>query len=142
MADTIRATENSPIDELPNFNVSAERGVPQVLGATVRIVSDALGHAPIVVLSDSGHTAREVSSFRPDASIHAMTPDATVDRQCRLLWGVTPHVMGKMPNSEKRAAHALALLVRRKAFRRGTRVVLVSGTGKPGSANKIEILTA
>jgi pyruvate kinase len=141
MADTIRATEASAADNLTRAVVEGQRGVPELVGASARLVSDALGHAPIVVLTDSGRTAREVSSFRPEAPIHVVTPIAATEHQARLLWGVTPWKVPSIPKKlELRSAHAIAFLRRQKAFKPGTRVIVVSGAGKPGTANKMEIV--
>ena len=142
MADTIRSTEASEMEDKTEEPVmEGDRGIPELVGASARLVSDALGYAPIIVLSDSGRTAREVSSFRPQAPIHVITPVATTQRQCRLLWGVTPWCVSSVPKKlELRATHAVAFLRRKKAFKPGTRVIVVSGAGKPGTANKMEIV--
>lgn len=142
MADTIRATERSRFDDLSTAELTeGNRGIPELVGASARLVSDALGHAPIVVLSDSGRTAREVSSFRPEAPIHVVTPVDTTARQARLLWGVTPWKVPSIPKKiDTRADHAVAFLRRQKIFKPGTRVIVVSGAGKPGTANKMEIV--
>ncbi len=141
MTSTIRATEASPLDDVDHPVVEGQRGIPELVGASARLVSDALGHAPIVVLTDSGRTAREVSSFRPEAPIHVITPVPTTERQSRLLWGVTPWHVPSIPKKlELRATHAVAFLRRKKAFKPGTRVIVVSGAGKPGTANKMEIV--
>lgn len=142
MASTIRATEASPLDDVSHPVVEGQRGIPELVGASARLVSDALGHAPIIVLTDSGRTAREVSSFRPEAPIHVVTPVPTTERQCQLLWGVTSHRVPSVPKKlEQRAAHAVAFLRRKKALKSGTRVIVVSGAGKPGTANKMEIVS-
>lgn len=158
MADTIRATEASPEAYASSAGENGEQGpalsgsrrrlpsqgaqdVPELLGAAVKLVSDALGRAPIVVLTTSGRTAREVAAFRPAAAIHAMTSDPIVEHQCQLLWGVKPWLISRAKRPELRLQQAIALLRRHKAFPAGTRIVAVSGAGKPGSANKMEIVT-
>jgi pyruvate kinase len=141
MADTIRAIEASMVDERPMWALNGSRGVPELIGSAVRMLSDALGKAPIVTLTASGRTAREVVSFRPEANVYAMTPDATVQRQMQLLWGAESFLIPKSRPSDH-LKHAMSLLIKQKMIKKGTRVVVVSGIGKPGSANRIEIVTA
>ncbi|MEN9557821.1 MAG: pyruvate kinase [Candidatus Parcubacteria bacterium] len=140
MADTIRATEASAFDNLAQAVVEGARGVPELLGAAVRLVSDALSHAPVVILTSSGRTAREVASFRPEAPLHAITADPMVARQCRLLWGVTPWHVSLPKALQARTEKAMAFLRRQKALKPGMRAIVVSGAGKPGTANKMEIV--
>ena len=140
MDRTIRSTESSTFDDLPGVSLGGTRGVPELLGAAVRVVSDALGHAPIITLTASGRTAREASAFRPDAPIFAITPDPIVERQLRLNWGVESFVMSRAASSKAEVARAIALLRKHKKIRAGSNVIVVSGSGKSGTSNTIEIV--
>ncbi len=144
MADTIRATEGSRFTDSPaaSSTMSGVRGVPELIGAAVRVVSDALGHAPIIALTSSGRTALEIASFRPEAKIFAVTSDPTIERQSNLCWGVESFLAPTSQRPDERLKRAMAVLLKQKAIKRGTRVVVVSGIGKAGSANKIEIVNA
>ncbi|OGL73730.1 pyruvate kinase [Candidatus Uhrbacteria bacterium RIFCSPHIGHO2_12_FULL_60_25] len=143
MAETARATEASPFDDLASFNVSAERDIPELIGGSVRVASDALDHAPIVVLTSSGRTAREVSAYRPEATIHAVTNDVRVARQLQVSWGVRATVTSTTSRPDQRAKRAVSLLQRAKRLPRGQRVIVVGGPtpGKSGTANRIEVVT-
>ncbi len=44
----------------------------------------------IVAATESGHTARMISKYRPHADIVAVTPHDQVARQLQLVWGVNP----------------------------------------------------
>lgn len=141
MADTIRAMEASLSEPpLSPSVLNGTRGVPQLVGAAIRVVSDTLHEAPIVVLTSSGRTAREVAAVRPKAPIYAMTFNPTVQHQCRLLWGVESWMAPSSSHPDTRIARAIEALVKRRVLKRGMQVVAVSGTGKPGSANRIEII--
>ncbi|MFD2370018.1 pyruvate kinase [Brevibacillus sp. GCM10020057] len=57
-----------------------------------------LNAAAIITATESGHTARMVSKFRPKAPIVAVTPHANVIRRMALINGVYP-VLGEMANT-------------------------------------------
>ncbi len=50
--------------------------------------SERLGIRLIVAYTESGHTARLVSEFRPEARVLALTPNDEVVRRVSLYWGV------------------------------------------------------
>jgi len=45
---------------------------------------------PLVVFTSSGHSAIQVSKYRPKTGVFALTPTATVRDRLALAWGVTP----------------------------------------------------
>lgn len=141
MAETIEATEQSRFDDLSPVDLTVTRDVPEVIGATVRVIVEALGRPPVVVATASGRTAREVSIFRPEAPIYALTYDPHVQRSLRLIWGVEPFLLPKKKTPEQMVKEGIEMLVRSRRLKSRDRVVIVTGSpsGEPGSANKIEI---
>jgi pyruvate kinase len=142
MSETIEACEASHFDDLKDVNFTAPRDVSEVIGATVRVVVEALGGVPVVIATASGRTAKEISSFRPEVPLFACTYDSHVQRALRLVWGIEPYLLSKKKTPELMAKAGIELLRKERKLKHGTRVVVVTGspTGKPGSANKIEIL--
>ncbi|MBI4138799.1 pyruvate kinase [Candidatus Uhrbacteria bacterium] len=142
MSDTIAATEASRFDDLQAVDLTAPRDVPEVIGATVRVIVEALGGAPVVIATATGRTAQEVSSFRPEAPIFAWTFDPHVQRLLRLAWGVEPRLLPRKKTPELMAKAAIEHLKKERKLKHGQRVVIVTGSpsGKPGTANKIEIV--
>lgn len=142
MSETIEVCEASHFDDLKDVNFTAPRDVPEVIGATVRVVVEALGGAPVVIATASGTTAREISSFRPEVPLYACTFDPHVQRVLRLVWGIEPYLLSKKKTPELMAKAGIELLRKERKLKHGNRVVVVTGSpsGKPGSANKIEIL--
>ena len=51
-----------------------------------------LGLKCIVTPTNTGTTARLISSYRPRAPVLALSPSPDVVRRCRLLWGVQPQL--------------------------------------------------
>lgn len=144
MTDTIRATESSTMDDVNPFDVTPTRDLPEVIGGTVRILVEALGRPPVVVATASGRTAHEVSSFRPETSIFALTFDPHIQRFLRLVWGVESYLLPRKRTPELMIEAGLHLLKKSKKIKKGQRVILVTGSasGKPGTANRIEIAVA
>jgi pyruvate kinase len=91
MASIAETTER----ELPYGRWLAERG-PQANNQYHAIAFGAvggvyqLGLKCIVCPTNTGTTARLISSYRPRAPILALSPSLDVVRRCRLMWGVYP----------------------------------------------------
>ena len=89
MASIAETTER----ELPYGRWLAERG-PQANNQYHAIAFGAvgavyqLGLKAIVSPTNTGTTARLISSYRPQAPVLALSPDHAVVRRCQLLWGI------------------------------------------------------
>lgn len=118
MNDTIQATEASPYDDVV-MNPDRE-------GASARLVSDALHHAPIVAVSPDGTLARAIAATRPETAIHAVTAYARTARQLQLVWGIVPHVLSSAKKPSVASSAILSALVRAHALKKGRRIVFVS----------------
>lgn len=144
MARTIRTMEQSEFDNLASLRVAPPQNVNQAIAASVRILIDALDHSPVVVATASGRTAREISSMRPEAPIHAYAFDPHVARTLRLAWGVEPRVASRKKTSEQQLAFALKDLRAKKLVKKGQTVIAVAGsdTFPRNFSNRIEIVQA
>jgi len=65
------------------------------LSKSVADISYELKTKAIFVKTQSGRSARSISSFRPQNIVVAITQDEMVSRQLSLVWGVFPVLMGK-----------------------------------------------
>lgn len=141
MAETISEFEASSFDNLNPVDVTSPRDIPEVIGATVRVLVEALSSPPVVVATASGRTALEVSSFRPEVPVYALTFDAHIQRMLRLVWGIEAHLLPRKKTPDLMVSSGLAMLKAKKLLKSGQRIVIVTGapSGKPGSANRIEI---
>jgi pyruvate kinase len=66
----------------------ATRSVETSIAEGAAQMAEELGLRFIVTGTTTGNTARHISSFRPRASVVAMTPIAAVARRMALVWGV------------------------------------------------------
>jgi len=95
----------------------------------------------ILCSTRSGLTAREVSRYRPKATILALCPDADVVRQLTLNWGVYAIKVDEAETIEEMIANAVAEAKRRGLVTAGEITTIVSGVsvGKAGSTNLIQV---
>jgi len=95
----------------------------------------------ILTPTESGHTARMVSKYRPKAMIIAVTYTERVNRQLSLVWGVHP-VMGKKAGSTDEMMD-IAIESSRKSglCQRGSRVIITAGVpiNESGTTNLMKI---
>ncbi len=88
----------------------------------------------MIVMSRHGRTARAVSRCRPHVPIHTFADTESVQRKMMLVWGVIPHTIAFVKDSEKNIKTSIALLKKEKYLKKGMRVVIVSdmsSTGEP-----------
>ena len=88
-----------------------------------------------------GNTARLISKQRPVAPIIAFTPFEPVRRQMALYWGVQPHTMQQIAQTDERVHEAERRLKAEGLAKTGERIVVLSGTqiGQPGGTNLIKL---
>ncbi|RDW16324.1 pyruvate kinase [Oceanobacillus arenosus] len=95
----------------------------------------------IITPTESGHTARMISKYRPKATILAVTYEESVNRQLSLVWGVHA-VMGKKANStDEMLDIAVDLGLHADLCNRGDRVIITAGVpvGVSGTTNFIKV---
>ena len=97
----------------------------------------------IVCLTETGQTARNISRFRPQVPVHALTSNSQAYRKMSLLYDVTPHIV-ELPQGEnlESSEKILDSLVKLGIARSGDSILLVHGTfwKKPGLTNTLSIL--
>ncbi len=131
MSDTVKSMEASAFDDLSSFKIIPPHDVLSGAAAAIRLLIDTLEKPEVVVATRMGLSAREVASTRPETVIHAVTDDARVARQLRLVWGVVPYLVSKRV-LEKGFAQFVQKIKRQDAKKRESIVALsVSGDKKP-----------
>lgn len=82
--------------------------VPESIASSAVKTSWDLKASLIIVLSDSGSTVRFVSKYRPHAPILCITSTSQTARQLRTSRGVIPHLVPDMKNSSKLIEEGIA----------------------------------
>ena len=95
----------------------------------------------ILCSTRSGTTARQMSRFRPKATILALSPDPEVVRQLTLSWGVYALQVNEADTIEEMLAQAVTEAKARGLVSSGEITPIVAGVsvGKSGSTNLIQI---
>lgn len=111
-------------------------------------IGQAVGHTAknlkiktIVAATESGHTARMISKFRPKATIVAVTFSKETLRTLTLQWGVEP-VLAKKPASTDDMFNLASLLAIEKGFsKEGDPILITAGVpvGERGTTNVMKI---
>ncbi|MEA3355142.1 MAG: pyruvate kinase [Patescibacteria group bacterium] len=88
----------------------------------------------VVVLSETGKTARYLSKLRPRLPIIGITSNAKVCDRMKMLWGVKPYLFEYKKESEVSIRKILEFLKQEKEVIKGDKVVMIYGElwGKPG----------
>lgn len=126
--------------------VDAGRSIPNAISQAVGNIAHQLHAQAIVSLTKSGATARNVSKFRPNVPIIAVTPSVTVARQLQVVWGVYPLLVLDLPSSRQTFQAAINVAQERNLILDGDLVIMTAGTisGLSGSTDliKVEVVTA
>jgi len=134
-----QATRNSSIKyygKLPAFEAVASAAVGVSLDVGARM---------IVVLTDTGNTARYVAKYRPSVPIIVYTALEETARQCSgYLKNCKAQVIGSMIGTESILFRAIDIGKQQGWVHKGDAVVCVHGMQEamPGSTNMLRVLTA
>ena len=100
----------------------------------------------IICLTQSSHTAKMVSKYRPFLPILGITSDLRVAREMRLVWGVEPVVMEEMADSKRtlvRIKRALEVCLRNDYIAKRDKLIITGNLyNLPLRTNMVSIVTA
>lgn len=139
------------IDSEPSLHHRANlngtvRSIPGAISQAVSQIAAQLHAKAIVSLTKTGATARNVSKFRPNIPIIAVTPHVDVSRQLQLVWGVKPLLALDLPSIGQTFQAVLNAAQGKGLVAEGDLVVMTAGTlqGVAGSTDliKVEIVTS
>ncbi|MBD2427614.1 pyruvate kinase [Phormidium sp. FACHB-1136] len=120
--------------------------IPNAISQAVGRIASQLNAAAIMTLTKSGATARNVSKYRPQTPILAITPHVNVARQLQLVWGVKPLLVLDLPSTTQTFQAAMGVAQEKHLLNDGDLVVLTAGTlqGVSGSTDliKVDVVTA
>ena len=124
----------------------AQRGLQradQAIAMAAMFLSEHIGLAAIVAMTESGGTARFLSRFRSSAPIYAFSRHADARRRMSLMRDVFPMAHDSRGQGAREAARdAMALLVAAGLLAAGDRVVFTSGETMEthGATNTLRLL--
>jgi pyruvate kinase len=116
--------------------------VARSLARVASTVCEELGGKLIVAFTESGSTARLVSSYRPRAAVAAITPNEETYRRLPLWWGVVPVRSEFSATTDEMIVKGDALLKQRGLAASGDRVVMLAGQSHTaGATNMLRVHT-
>jgi len=117
--------------------------VADAVSRAARDISETVCAAAILSLTRSGATARMVSKYRPDCPVIALTPSFSTWRELALVWGVYPLICPFTTDVEESVSNSLSIVQEEGLIKGGDNVVFTSGIplGIPGSTNLVQVYT-
>lgn len=114
--------------------------VDSISESTCKIAEELNAHG-IVVLTDSGRTARLVSRYKPDAPILAITYNQESQHRLKLSWGVFPLLVEATSDTDKMLENASKAALSSGIVKTGELVVITAGIPAmiKGSTNMIKV---
>src|SRR5699024_12445269 len=120
---------------------SSDMTITDAISQSVTHTARNLSVSAIITPTESGHTARMISKYRPQAPIVAVTFSDIISRQLSLAWGVYS-ILGKEANStDEMLDIATDSGLSTNLFQRGTKVNIKAEVpvGKYGTTNLMKI---
>lgn len=126
---------------LSSRSKDSEHNMTDAIGQSVAYTALNLDVNAIVAPTESGHTARMISKYRPKAPIVAVTGTDSVSRRLALVWGVYPTVGRKVTTTDEMLDMAVEESVNSGMTKHGDRIVITAGVpiGESGTTNLMKI---
>ncbi|MGX1263451.1 pyruvate kinase [Rossellomorea marisflavi] len=118
-----------------------EHNMTDAIGQSVAHTAINLDVNAIVAPTESGHTARMISKYRPKAPIVAVTSDNSVTRRLALVWGVFPTMGQKASTTDEMLQMAVDESMNSGMTKHGDLIVITAGVpiGESGTTNLMKI---
>ena len=107
------------------------------------VLADHLSASAIIATTQSGFTAKQISRFRPESTILAVSPDKNTVKQLSLYWGCEAIYQKKMKNTDEMINKVLKTALDNGYVRMGDKVVITAGhpLWVSGTTNMIQVKT-
>jgi len=130
-----------PYLRVPPIPQADERSFPVVVSDAACRAARSLHAKAVVVLTESGHTARLVSQDRPEVPVLALTPWEEARRRMALYWGIVPLLIQRRETLEEMVHGMEGLLLAEGWVVPGDTLVIISGAPmwKPGTVNALKL---
>ncbi len=142
MSNIAIRTEASLVDQdAYSLKAYAEGDTTEAIGQAVGHTAKNLDISTIVAATESGHTARMISKYRPKANILAMTFSKETALALTLKWGVVPLVADKPESTDDMFNVAANFVVEHEFADEGDLIIITAGVpvGESGTTNLMKI---
>ncbi|MBM7660565.1 pyruvate kinase [Bacillus mesophilus] len=128
-------------DILQNRSRLSGTTITDAIGQSVAHTALNLNVSAIVTPTESGHTARMISKFRPKAPIIAVTSEESVSRKLALVWGVTAQMGAKATTTDEMLDLSVQESINTGLVKYGETIVITAGVpvGESGTTNIMKV---
>src|SRR5690606_26235294 len=102
--------------------------IPDAICSSSIFLAEKTKASAIAVMTDSGYTAFEISSYRPNADIYVFTGNKTLLRTLSLVWGVKAFIYEKYESTDGTIQDVNGLLQQYHLVEPGQIVINTSST--------------
>jgi pyruvate kinase len=115
--------------------------ITDAIGQSVAHTALNLEASAIVTPTESGHTARMISKYRPKAPIIAVTSDLGVSRRLSLVWGVTAQIGQEASTTDEMLDISVQESINTGLVKHGDLIVITAGVpvGETGTTNIMKV---
>jgi len=142
MAKILQTTEASSVVRLRHNHDEKlkSKSISNAVCNAASVMAKELNAAAIITPTQSGSTARAVSSHRPEQTIISLSPDDAVVRRLSLIWGVYPLEIEGYFNSDEMMERAKDKALKSGLVNFGDVVIITAGfpIGVSGTTNLIK----
>lgn len=133
--NTLRQHKSFSINDFDKTDVT------EAVARSVAETADNLNIKTIVAATKSGHTARLISKYRPDANILAVTFDERTRRGLSVNWGVQPVLADTPASTDEMFALATEKAQEEGFAKEGDLILITAGVpvGEKGTTNVMKI---
>ncbi|WP_096189704.1 pyruvate kinase [Evansella halocellulosilytica] len=128
-------------DMLRKQSRESEQTITDAISQSVSHTAMNLNAGAIITATESGHTARMISKYRPQSPIVAITSNERVYRTLALTWGVHPQVGPKATTTDEMLQLSVEESLKTKLVNHGDLVVISAGVpvGEKGTTNLMKV---
>ena len=144
MSDIASTAEKTTHFSVENFSMKDyEQHISLAITSSAVTLAEWVEAKAIVAYTESGITARHVSSFNPKCAIIGITPNEKIARQMHILRGVIPVTRGERTGLEEMFENSKRIAEEKVGLELGDSIVVLAGTkvGFSGSTNTIRVVT-
>ncbi|MFC5630651.1 MULTISPECIES: pyruvate kinase [Streptococcus] len=115
----------------------------EVVASAVKDATKSMDIKLVVTVTETGFSARQISKYRPDADILAVTFTEKVQKSLMINWGVIPVVTERPESTDDMFELAEKVALEQGLVESGDNIVIVAGVpvGVSGSTNTMRIRT-
>ena len=115
--------------------------VPNAISLAACNTAMELNASAIITATQSGHTSKMISKYRPECPIIAVTPYENIARKLALNWGVFPIVASKVETTDELIEKSVGMALATNYVKKGDLVVIAAGipVNYVGSTNMMKV---